>query len=873
MENKTFLELAVETFENGDVVLGAEYLLKAYYESNKSKEILGYFDEIFFKPNLEELERIYNLNSEKIKNELKKETLEFKYLAYYVIPIEENNIYVYDKENNDIVSEDFTKEQVNIIEICTNEDLSLEEDIRGYLNILLKNEDANSILEDTIHLFIKYEKYDDIFSFYKSEFCSTEEKNKEKEKYFISFLETELKDKDYARIEVVKRFASYLGRDTTYIFLNKIRLLFLENKKLDDWDIINIKEINFKDNFDICGEFIYYLIKEEIDMGDIIATLNNENLIRFIKYISDNFEDFPKLIKKYIEIYPNYRKLNDIISTNILKKGNQIKNTNRSEVFKIAEEHLAKGNDEESTLYYKDLLESKDFASLAYFRLGEIKNRQKDIKNSYEYHMKAFSVNPKLAMSITTKEHPHNNYTYKKIEEVIVHNCPICGGVSDMHSCYNMITNIDFIEGFNPIRLWLCCKECNHIFANSYPRNLEYLLKNTAPLYHLTPNVNYLPIIHDILIDVKKQAKGNRFLEIGVGSGEMTAVAKELLFDVTGVEIRKTYAERVSKRLDVPIYAENIMNFNTKKPFDVICMGDVIEHLVDPKSLIGHIVSLLKEDGIFWLSTPNFQSAFSLTIKDKDPMWRVCEHLNYFSFDSMKRLLEMYGLEVINYKPSKHYNGSMEIISKKSSKFKIEGNTKPETTKFRSKKLHVGCGRNILEGWINLDLMPLSGVDVVADLDDCQNNPLPLSDNSIEEFYVSHVIEHINNPLSMMEELHRVALPNAKAVFRCPYGSTDEAFEDPTHVKQYFLNSFGYFSQPFYWRADYGYRGDWLTEKIILVVDKNRNKGKSPQKILEEINLYRNVVKEMIVELRAIKPIRETKMELQVQPKIEISLG
>lgn len=188
------------------------------------------------------------------------------------------------------------------------------------------------------------------------------------------------------------------------------------------------------------------------------------------------------------------------------------------------------------------------------------------------------------------------------------------------------------------------------------------------------------------------------------------------------------------------------------------------------------------------------------------------------------------------------------------------------------KKLHIGCGRNILDGWVNLDIFKMQGVDVVADLDDCKNTPLPFEENVFDEFYASHVIEHIKNPLPMLQELYRIAKPNSKAIFRCPYGSSDEAFENPTHVRQYFINSFAYFSQPSYWRADCDYRGDWQVEKLILSVDQDKYQGVSPDEILEDVNKYRNIVKEMIVELKAIKPMREAKMELQKEIIVEFEL-
>jgi len=189
-----------------------------------------------------------------------------------------------------------------------------------------------------------------------------------------------------------------------------------------------------------------------------------------------------------------------------------------------------------------------------------------------------------------------------------------------------------------------------------------------------------------------------------------------------------------------------------------------------------------------------------------------------------------------------------------------------------TKKLNLGCGKTILPDWINLDKVPSSGVDIIADLDKCQEIKLPFDNDAIDEFFASHVIEHLHHPLAFMEEIHRIAKPNAKAVFRVPYGSSDDAFEDPTHVKAYFLNSFSYFTQPYYWFADYGYRGDWLIDKIILLVDANTHQGKNAEQIMFEVKTFRNIVKEMIVELRAIKPIREPKQELLVESPIEIVL-
>jgi SAM-dependent methyltransferase len=171
--------------------------------------------------------------------------------------------------------------------------------------------------------------------------------------------------------------------------------------------------------------------------------------------------------------------------------------------------------------------------------------------------------------------------------------------------------------------------------------------------------------------------------------------------------------------------------------------------------------------------------------------------------------------------------------------------------------LHLGCGGDIRAGWINLDSRALPGVDVVADLDACREKPLPFPADSIDEFLGSHVLEHLSDPLAFLQELHRVARHGAKLVFRVPYGSSDDADQDPTHVRRYFARSFYYFSQLGYTHFDYGYSGDWDTESIVLTVDAARHAGKSFDQLFEEVRSQRNVVLEMIATLSAVKPARK----------------
>ena len=167
-----------------------------------------------------------------------------------------------------------------------------------------------------------------------------------------------------------------------------------------------------------------------------------------------------------------------------------------------------------------------------------------------------------------------------------------------------------------------------------------------------------------------------------------------------------------------------------------------------------------------------------------------------------------------------------------------------------------------MPGWVNVDMADLPGVDCVCDLE----APLPFESDTIDEFVGIDLVEHIRDPLAFMGELYRIAKPDAVCTFVLPYGSSDDAWEDPTHRRPYFIGSWMYFAQPTYYRADYGYRGDWQCEEIAL--DLREVGDGNLDRLMMEVMALRNVVERQTVVMRAVKPVRPCDQSLMVPPSV-----
>ncbi|MBU2633718.1 MAG: class I SAM-dependent methyltransferase [Nanoarchaeota archaeon] len=111
-----------------------------------------------------------------------------------------------------------------------------------------------------------------------------------------------------------------------------------------------------------------------------------------------------------------------------------------------------------------------------------------------------------------------------------------------------------------------------------------------------------------------------------------------------------------------------------------------------------------------------------------------------------------------------------------------------------SKKLNIGCGRDVLKDYINLDIVKLPGVDIVHNLN---KYPYPFKDNEFDKIYCNHVLEHVEDLIKIMGELKRISKPNAIIKIKGPHFSCGVNYRDPTHKRTFSYFTFNYFNNSF----------------------------------------------------------------------------
>ncbi len=143
-----------------------------------------------------------------------------------------------------------------------------------------------------------------------------------------------------------------------------------------------------------------------------------------------------------------------------------------------------------------------------------------------------------------------------------------------------------------------------------------------------------------LLDQFEKYRKTNQLLDIGCGTGNFLQLARERGWQVHGTEYTDQ-AIKVCKDKGIQMHQGKLdPAWFLAGSFDIITSFEVIEHINNPLSEVQNIRTLLREKGLFYFTTPNFNALERFLLKDNYNIIAYPEHLSYYTPKTIHYLLK-----------------------------------------------------------------------------------------------------------------------------------------------------------------------------------------------------------------------------------------
>ena len=146
-----------------------------------------------------------------------------------------------------------------------------------------------------------------------------------------------------------------------------------------------------------------------------------------------------------------------------------------------------------------------------------------------------------------------------------------------------------------------------------------------------------------------------RLLQVGCGLGYFVALAAQRGWQVVGLDVSATAVSRAATRFGLDFRAGLLSQHrSTLPPFDLVLLGDIVEHLPEPAAFLREIWQSLAPGGLVCIDTPNWGSRWRRWGRSR---WLGLNryHLNLFDPDSLSRLLASCAFSEIQTGGYTHY--------------------------------------------------------------------------------------------------------------------------------------------------------------------------------------------------------------------------
>jgi SAM-dependent methyltransferase len=201
------------------------------------------------------------------------------------------------------------------------------------------------------------------------------------------------------------------------------------------------------------------------------------------------------------------------------------------------------------------------------------------------------------------------------------------------------------IERFGRYECFACCS-CDLHFWN--PREMPDALWYER--VYGGRDVKLLPLEpgHKYFLTDPVAPPGGKLLDIGCGTGNFLAAARNAGYDVSGTELDRNAARFARDQVGLPnIFSLGILEFVQRYPgktFDVVTFFEVLEHQAAPAAFLEAVRSCVRSRGYIALSVPNRERWLTAPdVLDYPP-----NHFLRWSVRALKSFLSAHGFEIVS---------------------------------------------------------------------------------------------------------------------------------------------------------------------------------------------------------------------------------
>jgi len=266
----------------------------------------------------------------------------------------------------------------------------------------------------------------------------------------------------------------------------------------------------------------------------------------------------------------------------------------------------------------------------------------------------------------------------------------------------------------------------------------------------------------------------SRVLDVGVGDGTLAKYLMETKkCEVVAIDVSKVAAEKVKKELGLEVFVRDVnkgLMLGKTRAFDYIIFMEVIEHLVNPQVALLEALKHARKAVVVTLPNSGFIKWRFQLLKGYFPR-QSFTHLHFWTIRDFELFCRKLGIRILSFKtflPESRIEAwlvkklrnllayqqcwllepqhGFRTTSKRNTEARAGKNGKPAELL----TLDVGCGKN-KRAIIGVDIERSVGVNIVSDA-----HFLPFREEVFDGCYCYALLEHVDNPVKTLKEIHRI---------------------------------------------------------------------------------------------------------------------